>query len=79
MHICVVYSTQTQIFAKFLQEKTAALMIENDIKYNEGRGADSSQIASFEVKYFDESILSKRNRSRMKLVKNETPFLSDMQ
>ena len=55
-------------------------MIENDLKHNGGRGSEGlgCQTASSEVRYFDESILSKRNRSRMKLVKNETPFLSDM-
>lgn len=56
----------TQLFDKFMQEKLSSLDPANGAPVN------------MEVRYFDESILSKNNRSMIKFKKSSTPFLSDM-
>ncbi len=62
----------TQLFNKFTQEKVTALSVAGATA-----GTDDGGLSS-EVRYFDESILSKNNRSRFTLVKASTPFLSDL-
>ena len=59
----------TQMLDKFMQEKLSSL----DSEFTGTAAAEN-----MEVRYFDESILSKNNRSMIKFKKSSTPFLSDM-
>lgn len=73
----------TQMFAKFMQEKLtsmqqAAINTNTTNINNNSNVPTPSPAENMEVRYFDESILSKNNRSMIKFKKASTPFLSDM-
>ncbi len=58
----------TQMFDKFIYEKIGSMP---------SHPGDRVFIP-VDIRYFDESILAKSNRSMMKFIKSSTPFMADM-
>lgn len=78
-HHFLVKMLASQMFATFINEKIEALTAEANANHtNNNNNNSSNAVLAPEIRFFDESIVAKRNRSKLTLKKTATPFLQDV-